>query len=204
MSTYTDDFTPTFLYIKRHKLTGLKYFGKTIRKNPLMYLGSGTYWKSHCKKHGKEHVETIWCHLFTERVDVIEFATFFSEFHDVVKSDMWANLITEDGVGLSSVSRNKIHAATKSRIFSEAHRKKLSDARKVRVVSIDGWIRICNAQKGRVHSAETKKKMSESAKERKPSSIETKQKISDALKGKRYSKRANKNDLMNHPEQTKF
>lgn len=37
---------PTYLYIKEHDITGLKYLGKTIA-DPYSYLGSGKYWKDH-------------------------------------------------------------------------------------------------------------------------------------------------------------
>ena len=46
--------TPTHLYIKQHAITKLKYFGKTTRLDPLIYLGSGTHWKRHVNKHGME------------------------------------------------------------------------------------------------------------------------------------------------------
>ena len=44
-------FNPTWLYIKEHNVTGLKYFGKTTR-DPLKYKGSGTHWTRHISKHG--------------------------------------------------------------------------------------------------------------------------------------------------------
>lgn len=37
-----DNFVPPWLYIKQHNQTGLKYFGKTIRKDPKKYKGSGS------------------------------------------------------------------------------------------------------------------------------------------------------------------
>lgn len=86
----------TYLYIKRHSVTGLKYFGKTIR-DPLKYNGSGLHWSPHIKKHGVEHVETLWHKLFTNQEDCTEFALFFSQEMNIVKSDKWANLTPEDG-----------------------------------------------------------------------------------------------------------
>ena len=59
-------FTPTWLMIKKHKITGLKYLCKTTGKDPIKYLGSGTYWKRHLKEHGTE-VETVWCQLFENK-----------------------------------------------------------------------------------------------------------------------------------------
>ena len=38
MTIYTSTtIPPTYLYIKEHSITGLKYFGKTTAKNPLKY-----------------------------------------------------------------------------------------------------------------------------------------------------------------------
>lgn len=43
----------TYLYVKTHNKTGLKYLGKTVR-NPYSYKGSGTRWINHIKKHGND------------------------------------------------------------------------------------------------------------------------------------------------------
>lgn len=98
--TSTSIYKPTWLYIKRHNLTGMLYFGKTAKSGKQFdkYKGSGQYWLSHIRKHGSCHVETIWSELFIDENNLIEFATFFSEFYDIVKSDKWANLVVEDGV----------------------------------------------------------------------------------------------------------
>ena len=52
---------PTYIYIKQHLKTGLKYLGKTV-KDPYNYLGSGKYWKSHIHKHGIQYVHTCLVH----------------------------------------------------------------------------------------------------------------------------------------------
>lgn len=87
----------TCLYIKQHRATGLRYFGKTER-DVNKYHGSGLYWRNHLKQHGK-HVDTIWSEKFTDSSLCQEFAEFFSEFFDIVDSDEWANLIPEDSKG---------------------------------------------------------------------------------------------------------
>jgi len=87
----------TYLYIKQHKDTGLKYFGKTI-KNPLLYSGSGKHWKRHIKKHGEENVETVWYQLFTDKEELIEYALNFSKENNIVESKEWANLKEENGL----------------------------------------------------------------------------------------------------------
>lgn len=90
-------YTPTYLYIKQHSISGKLYFGKTI-KNPDKYLGSGKHWQRHIKKHGKEHVVTLWCELFDNVFDLIAFAISFSNKMDIVESTSWLNLIPENGL----------------------------------------------------------------------------------------------------------
>jgi hypothetical protein len=96
------EFKPTWLYIKRHRLNGLKYFGKTVR-DPKKYFGSGRYWKRHIKTHGRD-IDTVWCELFADKELLVEFAELFSEFYNIV-SDVgidgrksWANEIPENGL----------------------------------------------------------------------------------------------------------
>lgn len=94
------NFKPTFLYIKQHKITGKMYFGKTSKPWPIVerYLGSGSYWRNHINKHGKEHVSTVWYCLFYDIDDLVDFAVSFSLVNDIVKSDNWANMILESGI----------------------------------------------------------------------------------------------------------
>ena len=119
------EFSPTWLYIKQHNITGLKYFGKTI-SNPASYQGSGTYWSSHIKKHGRD-VTTIWTELFNDRDNLIEFAIFFSELHNIVKCDKWANLKQEDGLmgghhgNVTDETRLKLSISSKGRNAGEKH-----------------------------------------------------------------------------------
>jgi len=89
---------PTYLYIKQHTVTWKLYFGKTVKTDPVKYLGSGTHWVNHIKKHGKEHVVTLWYCLFTSQEDLTAFALKFSEKMDIVKSDQWLNQIPENGL----------------------------------------------------------------------------------------------------------
>jgi hypothetical protein len=109
MNSYT--FTPTYLYIKQHSVTGKLYFGKTV-KDPESYLGSGTHWMRHIKKHGKEHVVTLWYCLFLDQESCTEFALLFSKQENIVESDDWLNLRDENGKdGITpgtTTMRNKI------------------------------------------------------------------------------------------------
>lgn len=89
---------PTRLYIKRHRLTGKMYFGKTQKTDIQSYTGSGILWKRHLKKHGKD-IETLWVsEPFSDKTELQDFALAFSELFDIVKSHQWANLQEENGL----------------------------------------------------------------------------------------------------------
>jgi hypothetical protein len=94
------EFKPTYLYIKRHSVTGLLYFGKTNFFHPEKYNGSGHYWKRHIQKYGKENVETLWYCLFHDREELVKFALMFSEMNNIGSGDLsvWGNLIPENGI----------------------------------------------------------------------------------------------------------
>jgi hypothetical protein len=95
MTTYI---LPTVLYIKQHSITGLKYFGKTT-KDPLKYNGSGKHWLRHIKKHGRKHIITTWVsEPYIDSDAIVEFALAFSKDNNIVESDLWANIIPENGL----------------------------------------------------------------------------------------------------------
>lgn len=97
---------PVYLYVKQHDVTGMLYFGKTVRNDVDMYMGSGVVWTRHIKKHGKTHVKTLWVsEPFNNRDDLVEFALFFSKEFNIVESKEWANLVEENGLagGLTRV-----------------------------------------------------------------------------------------------------
>jgi hypothetical protein len=150
---------PTYLYIKQHSITGLKYFGKTTR-DPYTYIGSGRYWKSHINKHGEQFVKTIWVsEIFTEPTLLSEFAIFLSEEFDIVNSPGWANLILENGL---DGGQDKGHMLGK--ILSKEHKQKISES-----------------SKGRKLSEETKQKM------RKPKTLEHVARAAAAQRGRKQS-----------------
>ena len=97
------NFTATWLMIKQHKVTGLKYFCKTSRYDPVKYLGSGTYWARHLEEHGNE-VETVWYQLFENKDELMHYALSFSTENNIVDAvdesgrKIWANLIPENGI----------------------------------------------------------------------------------------------------------
>lgn len=87
-----------YLYVKTHRVTGLKYLGMTTKKDPHKYKGSGKLWVRHIKKHGYDVVTQIL--LKTESAEELrDTGLFFSRLWNVVSSSEWANLTAESGEG---------------------------------------------------------------------------------------------------------
>lgn len=93
----------------------------TTKPDPVQYLGSGTYWKKHLKKHGKD-ISTPWCQRFEDRDELVSYALQFSKENNIVESKEWANLIDEDG----------LHGFPTGQIRSDQHKENLSKANKGR------------------------------------------------------------------------
>jgi len=87
-----------YLYIKTHKITGLKYLGQTSASDPHKYPGSGVDWKNHLKEHGYNYTTEILreCQSKDERR---EWGLYYSNLWNVVESEEWANRIPETGGG---------------------------------------------------------------------------------------------------------
>lgn len=151
--TSTNIYNPTYLYIKQHSNTGLKYFGITTRKDPIKYLGSGKYWRNHIKKHGTAYVITLWIQLFEDQESLTDFALLFSEHWDIVNSKEWANMVPEYGI-------NKGGPHFSGRKHSEETRAKLSFASSN--ITEENRAKKSAARKGKVNSTETKEKISSS------------------------------------------
>jgi hypothetical protein len=107
------------LYKKTHKITGLKYFGKTSKYDPFKYKGSGKYWLNHIRKHGN-FVETEIIGTFYDEQECKNFALKFSLEHNIVESKEWANLRMENGLDGAPVGNT----------FSQETIQKMSDAKK--------------------------------------------------------------------------
>ena len=164
------EFVQTWLYIKKHNVTGLKYFGRTSQLDPIKYTGSGTVWRRHLKKHGN-NVTTIWYHLYTDLESIRNDAISFSISHDIINSKEWANLVIEDGINGSVRGRKgKSHSTETKKKISAAHQKRTGPP-----------IR-------QPHSEETKEKIRKAIKEKGPRSESTKKKCSDSNKGKMVGK----------------
>lgn len=92
-----------YLYIKTHKITGLKYLGQTS-KDPYKYSGSGIDWIHHLKLFGNdldteillqtEHKEqrNYWGRYYSRLLNIVTAADDFG-------NKIWANRIPETGGG---------------------------------------------------------------------------------------------------------
>jgi len=107
-----------YLYVKTHNKTGLKYFGKTTRKDPFKYKGSGVYWKKHLKKHGNDFTTEI-LGLFDNEILCSSFAIEFSIKNNIANSEEWANLKEENG----------LDGSPKGIKFCEEHKEKIRQSR---------------------------------------------------------------------------
>jgi hypothetical protein len=185
----------TYLYIKTHNKTGLKYLGITTSTDPHKYTGSGRDWKKHLALHGKDYTTEILqkCHL---KEEVRKWGLYYSNLWNVVESEKWANLKVEvgDGGELSTETRMKISKSNSGKTASVETRKKMSNSAKGKTYSEETRKKISLANKGkksgigRKHSEETKKKISEANTGNKsrlgqPHLEDTKQKISNNRKG---------------------
>lgn len=95
-----------YLYVKQHTITGLRYFGKTV-KNPFTYMGSGKYWLRHIKQHDRSFVRTLEVWGFDDQTLCTQFANEFSVSNNIVHSAEWANLVVEDGINNPPCSRGR-------------------------------------------------------------------------------------------------
>jgi hypothetical protein len=146
------EFKPTWLYIKKHNITGLQYFGKTVQ-NPLKYKGSGIYWTNHLNKHGND-VTTGWHQYFSDKQELTNYAIKFSIDNNIVESKEWANIKIEDGLmggdtGISDEGRRVLRTKSGSRKHTEEAKQKIRLARAKQV----------NLRTGKKHSPETIEKI---------------------------------------------
>lgn len=88
-----------YLYVKTHKITGLKYLGQTT-KDPFKYKGSGKYWLRHLKTHGNI-VDTEVLGVFENKEELRKVSILFSLQENIAQSDKWANFMPESGDGIT-------------------------------------------------------------------------------------------------------
>jgi hypothetical protein len=111
------------LYIKTHRVTGIKYFGKTTCKNPIVYRGGGKVWRRHLMKHGYDCDTEIYLQSEDQEYITRE-AIRFSRAYDIVNSNLWANLIEENGCDGGGGMKGKIVSEQTKNKISESHKGK--------------------------------------------------------------------------------
>ena len=138
----------TYLYIKTHNKTGLKYLGKTTSSNPHTYPGSGTKWRRHLDKHGYDYTTEILKECQTKE-EVKEWGLYYSNLWNVVDDNSWANLKPELGDGGGST------------LMSRKNRKLLSDRMKANNPTSRKEVRekISQNKQGHIVSEETREKL---------------------------------------------
>lgn len=188
-----------YLYVKTHRITGLKYLGQTTAKDPHKYSGSGTYWKLHLEKHGYLYNTEILkeCH---SKDEIKNWGTYYSNLWNVVDSKDWANLKPESGDGgpmppkiilkmKEAKKRNPLKRSPESYIKGIETRRKNG----TNVVTEEHRRKISLANTGKKRSEESKQNISRGCKgkgrgPRKPLSEEQKQHLSKLNKGKQRSR----------------
>ena len=105
--------TTIYLYLKTHKISGLKYFGQTS-SDPYKYIGSGHIWKKHLKKYGKEDIHTEIIAECKSQEEVRELGLYYSELWNIVESKEFANLREESGQG--AVPGSTVSQSTREKI----------------------------------------------------------------------------------------
>jgi hypothetical protein len=102
-NSMTKLFKPTYLCIKTHSVTGLKYFCKTTKNDYHSYPGSGIYWRRHLKEHGCSFTTEL-LGFYTNKEECNAEAIKFSIDYNIVKAagpdgkKIWANMIIENGL----------------------------------------------------------------------------------------------------------
>lgn len=92
-----------YLYVKRHKITELRYLGQT-KCNPITYIGSGIDWIRHIKQYGNE-VETTVLLTTVNKEERNQWGRYYSNLWRITSSmddygnKIWANRIPETGGG---------------------------------------------------------------------------------------------------------
>ena len=184
-----------YLYIKTHRITGLKYLGKTSSKDPYSYPGSGKRWRTHLDKYGYDFDTEILLES-NNPAEIKEAGVQYSNIWNIVEDINWANLKPESGDGGPFVhteeAKEKIRKASKGKsnkykgMTYEEIQKDPSKA-KERKENHKKWMVENNPYRGKQHSEDAKEKMKESASKRLTLSEEERKQSWGHLKGKPWS-----------------
>lgn len=102
MSIYTSEWKPRWYYILQNKTSNKLYLGQT-KQDINLYLGSGSYWINHCKKHGgytRENINTLWCEYYIDEKTALQFLKDFEDenpnYWRRTTNESWANQTREN------------------------------------------------------------------------------------------------------------
>jgi hypothetical protein len=106
-----------YLYKKTHRVTGLKYLGKTISVDPYSYTGSGIMWRKHLDEYGYVF-DTEILRECKDDAELKLWGKYYSKLWNVAESTEWANLIEEAGSGgeWSIESKEKLSKTKKTEL----------------------------------------------------------------------------------------
>jgi hypothetical protein len=136
-----------YLYVKTHKITGLKYLGKTSQ-DPFEYLGSGRDWILHIAQYGIDINTEILKECSTPQ-ELSYWGRYYSRLFKIVGAmddygnKIWANRIPETGGGPGQIKGSSKSIECRIKI-SENH------------IDVSG---ANNPMYGKKHSQETKQKI---------------------------------------------
>lgn len=125
---------PRWYYILKNVTSGKLYFGQ--RKHDdigTKYLGSGPYWKNHCKKYGgysSSNIEVLWKEYYTNEEDAISMINQFEIIEGdywLVENKKWANQCPENTLNNPFYGPyiNEKNKEQNSRLVRERERKKV-------------------------------------------------------------------------------
>ena len=98
--THIYTWAPRSYYILMNKVSGKKYMGQTTQ-DLNTYLGSGSYWKNHCNKHGgytRDNIVLIESISFDKEQDARDWLYTFEQLHPGYYTEdntAWCNLVRE-------------------------------------------------------------------------------------------------------------
>lgn len=81
---------PRWYYILVNKSSNKFYFGQSTRSDISNYLGSGIYWRKHCKKHGGYSINNVIC-VKKWWIDDKDLAELLLEEFEILNPDYWSN-----------------------------------------------------------------------------------------------------------------
>jgi group I intron endonuclease len=179
------------VYKTTNTINGKIYIGKDVRDRA-HYLGSGELLRRAIKKYGKENFQKEIIEVCSTMEELSEREKYWIEKYDSRNFKIGYN-ITEGGTGGDTYTNNpnlpeikkKISEKMKGRVMTPEHIENLKKAHYSMDPVKRSYLsaRQSMANKGKIYTEETRKKLSEANKGKIPSE-ETRKKLSDSLKGR--------------------